>query len=211
MQDGRKAIWSIPFVSEAFFLSLKQNFIAYCSSKVSLRPDCIFEIHQLWQSGFRRVYSNSCCRCSFEAEIIKIGQSSFTMYSNTILNFQESTTMLNAHTKKAGNLSFAPSILINTSYKYFVLSYFYIYMPLESLPFHSLSPPLSLYIYIYMCVCVCVCVCVCLSLSLSLYIYIYMYIERDTCTHPYIHVCVFCIYACIYIYIYIYIYSYLWI
>ena len=49
MQDGRKAIWSIPYVSVAFFPSLKQNFIAYRSSKVS---DCIFEIHQLWQSGF---------------------------------------------------------------------------------------------------------------------------------------------------------------
>ena len=23
-------------------------FIAYCSSKASSRPDCIFEIHQLW-------------------------------------------------------------------------------------------------------------------------------------------------------------------
>ena len=73
MQDGRKAIWIIPYVSVAFFLSLKQNFIAYCSSKVS---DCIFEIHQLWQSGFSRVYSISCCSCSFESEIIKIGQSS---------------------------------------------------------------------------------------------------------------------------------------
>ena len=31
----------------AFFPSLKQNFIAYRSSKVSSRPDCIFEIHQL--------------------------------------------------------------------------------------------------------------------------------------------------------------------
>ena len=30
------------------FQSLKQNFIAYRSSKVSSRPDCIFEIHQLW-------------------------------------------------------------------------------------------------------------------------------------------------------------------
>ena len=29
--------------------SLKPNFIAYRSSKVSSRPDCIFEIHQLWQ------------------------------------------------------------------------------------------------------------------------------------------------------------------
>ena len=45
MQDGRKAVWSIPYVSVAFFPSLKHNFIAYCSSKVS---DCIFEIHQLW-------------------------------------------------------------------------------------------------------------------------------------------------------------------
>ena len=46
MQDGRKAVWSIPYVSVAFFPSLKQNFIAYNSSKVSSRPDCIFEIHQ---------------------------------------------------------------------------------------------------------------------------------------------------------------------
>ena len=47
MQDRRKAVWSIPYVSVAFFPSLKQNFIAYPSSKVSLRLDCIFEIHQL--------------------------------------------------------------------------------------------------------------------------------------------------------------------
>ena len=79
------------------FPSLKQNFIAYRSSKVS---DCIFEIHQLWQSGISRVYSNCCCSYWFEAEIIKIGQSSHKMYSNNILNFQESTTILNAHTKK---------------------------------------------------------------------------------------------------------------
>ena len=63
MQDAPKA---------AFFPSLKQNFIAYHSSKVS---DSIFEIHQLWQSGFSRVYSNSYSSCSFEPEIIKIGQS----------------------------------------------------------------------------------------------------------------------------------------
>ena len=101
MQDGRKAVWRIPYVSVAFFPSLKQNFIAYRSSKVS---DCIFEIHQLWQSGFSRVYSNSCCRCSFEAEIIKIGQSSHKMYSNNIVNVQESTTILNACTKKVWKL-----------------------------------------------------------------------------------------------------------
>ena len=44
MQDGRKSAWSIPYVSVA---CLKHNFIAYRSSKVSSRPDCIFEIHQL--------------------------------------------------------------------------------------------------------------------------------------------------------------------
>ena len=82
MQDGRKAVWSIPYVSVAFFPSLKQNFIAYRSSKGYWRPDCIFEIHQLWQSGFSRVYSNSCRSSSFEPEIIKIGQSSHKMYSN---------------------------------------------------------------------------------------------------------------------------------
>ena len=40
------------------------------------------------------------CSCSFEPEIIKIGQSSHKMYSNSILNFQESMTILNACTKK---------------------------------------------------------------------------------------------------------------
>ena len=81
MQDGPKAVWSIPYVTTAFFPSLKQNFIAYCFSKVSSRPDCIFEIYQLWQTGLSRVYSNCCCSCSFEHEIIKIGQSSYKMYS----------------------------------------------------------------------------------------------------------------------------------
>ena len=82
LQDAPKAVWSIPYVSVAFFPSLKQNFISYHSSKVSSRPDCISEIHQLWQSGFTRVYSNCCCSCSFEPEIIEIGQSSHKMYSN---------------------------------------------------------------------------------------------------------------------------------
>ena len=51
MQDGRKAVWSIPYISVEDFPSLKQNFIAYRSSRVSSRPDCIFEIHQMWKSG----------------------------------------------------------------------------------------------------------------------------------------------------------------
>ena len=86
------------------FPSLKQNFIAYRSSKVSSRPDCIFEIHLLWQSGFSRVYSNCYCSCSFETEIIKIVQSPHKMYSNNIVNFQESTITLNACTKNVWNL-----------------------------------------------------------------------------------------------------------
>ena len=36
MQDGQKAVWSIPYVSVAFFPSLKHNFIAYRSSKVQI-------------------------------------------------------------------------------------------------------------------------------------------------------------------------------
>ena len=101
MEDGRKAVWSIPYISVAFFPSLKQNFIAYHSSKVS---DCIFEVHQLWQSGFSRVYSNCCCSCSFERKIIKVGQSSHKMYSNNVLNIPESMTILNAHTKNVWKL-----------------------------------------------------------------------------------------------------------
>ena len=92
-----------------FFQSLKQNFIAYPSSKVS---DCIFEIHQLLHSGFSMVYSNSCCSCWFEPEIIKIGRSSYKMYSNNILNFQDCTPLLNTHTIKVLKL------IVCTSYIY---------------------------------------------------------------------------------------------
>ena len=63
-----------------------------------------FENHQLWQSGFSRVYSNSYCSSSFEAEIMKIGQSSHKMYSNKILNSQESMTISNAHSKNTWKL-----------------------------------------------------------------------------------------------------------
>ena len=49
------------------------DFIVYRSPS---RQDYIFEIHQLWQSDFSRVYSNWRCSCSFKPEVIKIGQSS---------------------------------------------------------------------------------------------------------------------------------------
>ena len=101
-----------------FSPSLKENFIAYRSSKVSARPDCIFEIHQLWQSDFNRVYSNCCCSCSFEPEIIKIVESFYKMYSKKILNFQESTTILNCCTKKSGTLLNAPRIYIPSNKMY---------------------------------------------------------------------------------------------
>ena len=91
MQDSPKAVWSIPYVSVEFFPSLKHNFIAYSSSKVSSRPDYIFEIYQLWKSDFSRMYSNCCCSCSFDPELIKIDHWSQKMYCNNIVNFQEST------------------------------------------------------------------------------------------------------------------------
>ena len=98
MQDAPKAVWSISYVSvAAFFPSLKQNFIAYRSFS---RQNCIFEIQQLWQSDFSRAYYNCCCNCWFEPEIIEIGPSSHKMYSNNIVNFQVSTTILNACSKK---------------------------------------------------------------------------------------------------------------
>ena len=78
--------------SVAFFPSLKQNCIAYRSSS---RHDCLFEFPQVWQSGLSRVHSNSCCSCWFEPEILIISQSYHKMYSNNILNFQESATNLN--------------------------------------------------------------------------------------------------------------------
>ena len=131
IQDAPKAVWSIPFVSVAFFLSLKHNFIGYPSSEVSSRPECIFEIHQLWESGFSRVYSNSCCRCSFEPEIIKIGQSSHKMYSNKILNFQESTTILNACTKKVWKLIEGTTYL---SYCVHIYQYIYLSMTISYKP-----------------------------------------------------------------------------
>ena len=111
--------------------------MAYRSSS---RPDCIFEIHQLWQSGFSRVYSNCCCSCSFEREIIRTGQSSHKMYSNNIVNFQESTIILNASTKKkSGNLLKA-HVYVS------VCAYTYVYAHTHIYCIHTQS---HIYIFIY--------------------------------------------------------------
>ena len=94
MQDSPKAVWSVSICFCGILPSLKHNIIVYRSFKVSSRPDGIFEIHQLWQSGFSWVYSNS-----FEPEIVKMCQPSHKMNSNNILYFQEFTTNLNTCTK----------------------------------------------------------------------------------------------------------------
>ena len=129
---GVKANWSSDLLKKYFmnwYLGKKSNkkikdkMHSYCLKTINQysndyskevknisRSDCIFEIHQLWQSGFSRVYSNCYCSCSFEPEIIKIGQSSQKMYSNNILNFQESTRIWNACTNMSGNLLKAPHI-----------------------------------------------------------------------------------------------------
>ena len=74
------------------------------------------------------MYSNCCCSCSFEPEIIKTSQSSHQMYSNNILNSQESTTILNASTKKSGNLLKAPHTHTHTHTHIYI--YIYIYQEL---------------------------------------------------------------------------------
>ena len=108
-----------------FFPSLKQNFIAYRSCKVQ----CIFEIHQLRQSGISRVYSNCCCSCSFSPEIITIGESSSKIYCDNIVNFHESTTILHACTKNVWRL-IEYTTYICTEYIYMVCFGFMLYQPL---------------------------------------------------------------------------------
>ena len=157
--------WTIPV---AFFPSLKQNFIAYRSSKVS---DRIFEIHQLWRSGFSKVYSNFCCRCSFEHEIIKISQSSHKMYSNNILSFQESTTILNAFSRKSGNLLKAHHIYLCAC----VYMYLCISMCIYDI-FVYIHSCMYVCVFIYICVCVCVCMYIYIYILVSMCVYIYIYI-----------------------------------
>ena len=81
------------------------------------------------------MYSNDCSSCSFEYEIIKIGQSSHKLYSNNILNFQEFTTILDARKKKK------------------------VWKLIEGTTYYIVKI-LIIHIYIYICVCLCVCLCV---------------------------------------------------
>ena len=56
----------------------------------------------------------------------KIGQSSHKMYSNNIVNFQESTTILNACIKKSGSLLNAPHTHTHTHTHTHINIYIYI-------------------------------------------------------------------------------------
>ena len=90
MEDGRKAVWSIPHVSVAVFPSWKQNFIAYRSSS---RPDCIFEITSRDNQALVGYIPFPVLTVHLKLKSEKIGQSSEKMYSNNILKYQESTTI----------------------------------------------------------------------------------------------------------------------
>ena len=156
---------------------------------MSSRPDCIFENHQLWQSGFSRVYCNCCCSCSFVPEIIKIikiGQSSHKMYSNNIMNFQESKIILDSCTKKSGNLLNSPRACV----------WIYSYM--------CICDYRCIYKFVYMCVCVCVSVCIyqCLYVCMYIYICVYMYMRVYVYIYVYmyiyVHICMCCLSVCPY-------------
>ena len=113
MLDSCKMLQKQSEAFHTFLWHFFQKSFAYRSSKVS---HCIFELHLLWQSGFSRVYSKCCCSCSFKPEIIKIGQSSYKMYCNKIVNFQESTPILNAHMKKVWKLIACSSYIFKQIY-----------------------------------------------------------------------------------------------
>ena len=85
------------------FPNLKQNYIAYRSSKVSSHRDCIFEIPQQWQSGFSRVYSNSCCSGSFEPEIIKKRMECFRLLLEHLAWFEHQFSSGIRDSRKAGS------------------------------------------------------------------------------------------------------------
>ena len=59
------------------------------------------------------MYSNSYCSYKFAPKQEKIGQSSHKEYSNNILKYLEFTAIINACTKKSGNLLNAPRTYTN--------------------------------------------------------------------------------------------------
>ena len=59
------------------------------------------------------MYSNCCCRCSFESEIIKMGQSPHKMYSNNIV---KSGNLLNAPRDYREVVTKAMKVLVTLRY-----------------------------------------------------------------------------------------------
>ena len=107
-QDGRKAVWSIPYVSVVYFPSLKHNFIAYRSSKVSSRPDCIFEIPSC--------DNQSLVGCIPIAPVaVHLNLKSEKLVSRLKRCIAITYGILNACTKKSGNLLKVPRINISLS------------------------------------------------------------------------------------------------
>ena len=87
MQDGPKAAWSIPYISVAFFPSLKQNFIAYHSPKVIQFPAGFLD-------GWRHIFP----------EIISSHQGSGVSYTWTI-TAQTGSNHPGCHSKKNPSLT----------------------------------------------------------------------------------------------------------
>ena len=120
------------------------------------------------------MYSNCCCSCSFELEIIKIGLSSHKMYSNNIMNFQEFTTILNAFTKK-----------LETYWRHH--THIHIYIDKNAYNFqsniyqwrNSAHTHTHIYIYIYIYTYIC---------TLNIYVWIYIYIWIYTFIYIYIYI-----------------------
>ena len=59
MLDDRKIFWSIPYVSCGIF-QVYNRILLHIALLSVLMSRLHFEIHQLWQSGFSRLYSNCC-------------------------------------------------------------------------------------------------------------------------------------------------------
>ena len=160
IQDAPNSVWSIPYVSVAFFPSLKHNFIVYRFSKMSSCPDCVFEIHQLWQSGFSRGFSNSFCSCSFEPQIkIRTAQSSHKIYSNNILNFQMPTEC--------------------TYWMYYVYIFTYIY---------THTPYIYIYIYMHIYIYIHTYIYIYIYVYIHMYTHIYMHTHIHTYIYIYIYI-----------------------
>ena len=107
MQNGPKEVWSILYVSVAsFFPSLKQNLL-----HIVLLKCRHVQIAFLKFTSCDNQALVGCIPIAAVAEIIRIGQSCHKMYSNKILNFQVSTTILDYCKKMSGNLLNSPRII----------------------------------------------------------------------------------------------------